>query len=623
VTAIMAVLLCTAGFAQTFSFELNGKKKEYKVGTKAYTDKSGLKVECVKTVHDDYGVEEWVLRFTNTGKKNSPTISNLNVMNDLTPGSDWTLHYTRGTDFTENDFQCYTEKIGTEPFILHPSEHRSSRDFMPFFRLTSPETVKIYAIGWTGEWASSFQLVKGGLKAEIDAPYLEAYLEPGESIRTARILVMTVKTDDERMAQNKFKRFMKQYHHPKDLNGQPAHFPLSSSFDFGDPAPFDEYGAMDAEWGIALVHRYKKFGLLPEDFWLDAGWYEGCDDWQHGNNWSTSVGNWNYRKDGFPNGLSELADTVHAVGCKFILWFEPERGRVNTTWVNEHPDYFIIKEQDDIQHLYDLSDPEALDWLCKEMDRMVKEHHVDLYRQDYNITPDPYYVAKDKPGRRGITESHYIEGLYTYWDYLRDNNPGLLIDNCASGGHRLDVETFERSAPLWRSDYCGHPEANQTMTYGLAQWVPSHGTGVYDDDLYNCRSGYSSAIIFNWQISGWGNILQMQAIMAEYRDMKPYYEEDFYPLTPEENNRNHAGWLAYQLDKPETNDGFIVAFRRPECPDADVTVKLGGLKPETTYTVWNKDADVTYHLTGAELASGFNIHLDEPRSSVIFRYIPE
>ena len=55
------------------------------------------------------------------------------------------------------------------------------------------------------------------------------------------------------------------------------------------------------------------------------------------------------------------------------------------------------------------------------------------------------YVSEDKdfvaiklvaPGQ-GITEIRYIEGLYAFWDYLRAQHPGLLVDNSASGGRRL------------------------------------------------------------------------------------------------------------------------------------------------------------------------------------------
>ena len=49
------------------------------------------------------------------------------------------------------------------------------------------------------------------------------------------------------------------------------------------------------------------------------------------------------------------------------------------------------------------------------------------------------------PDRVGVTEMQDIDGLYTFWDELRRAHPGLQIDNCASGGRRLDVETMSRS----------------------------------------------------------------------------------------------------------------------------------------------------------------------------------
>jgi len=618
VTTLAALSVCVGAFAQTFSFELDGKKKEYKVATKSYTDKSGLKVECTKTVHEDFGVEEWVLRFTNTGKANSPVISNLKVMNDVTAGSDWTLHHMKGTQFTAEDFLTYTEKLGSEPFHLAPREHRSSASVFPFFRLASPQMTKIYAIGWTGYWESTFQIEKNNLKTVISAPYLEAYLEPGESIRTAAIVMMTCPGNDERAAQNKFKKFMQTYHHPH-VNGEPAHYPTSCSFNFGEPYPYSEYSANTTKYSVALIERYQMFNLLGDAFWLDAGWYGNCSHWQDGFDWSNSVGSWYHDTDRYPNGLGDIADAIHEVGGKFILWFEPERAWDGSSWLKEHPEYYINIEGCP-NHLYNMADPQAVDYLCQSIDLMVKEYKVDIYRQDYNITPDPYYEVMDGPGRKGITESHYIEGLYKYWDYLIKNNPGLIIDNCASGGHRLDVETFSRSAPLWRSDYSGHPESNQTQTYGLQQWVPSTGTGVYDEDLYSCRSGYSSAMIFNWKVTGpGGNNITKRAIMDEYAEIKPYYEKDFYPLTPEENGRDHKSWVAYQLMDPDTQVGYVCAFRRPECEQPELVVCLGGLDAEKTYLVESKDGLAPVELTGAQLAKGFSIKLENARQSAIFK----
>ena len=52
--------------------------------------------------------------------------------------------------------------------------------------------------------------------------------------------------------------------------------------------------------------------------------------------------------------------------------------------------------------------------------------------------------------RQGITEIRYVEGMYTFLDELQQRHPDLIIDNCASGGRRLDLEMIRRSVTLTR-----------------------------------------------------------------------------------------------------------------------------------------------------------------------------
>ena len=46
-------------------------------------------------------------------------------------------------------------------------------------------------------------------------------------------------------------------------------------------------------------------------------------------------------------------------------------------------------------------------------------------------------ATKEGPERTGITEIKHIMGLYRFWDELRSRHPGLVIDNCSSGGRRF------------------------------------------------------------------------------------------------------------------------------------------------------------------------------------------
>ena len=133
---------------------------------------------------------------------------------------------------------------------------------------------------------------------------------------------------------------------------------------------------------------------------------------------------------------------------------------------------------------------------------MLTREGIDLYRQDFNIDPLAYWRANDAPDRQGLTEMRHVEGYLAYWDELRRRHPGLLIDSCASGGRRNDLETLRRAVPLLRSDYQafdGNPAyapGNQGHTYGLSSWIPYYGQGVYFTDrdyVYSVRSYLSPA----------------------------------------------------------------------------------------------------------------------------------
>jgi alpha-galactosidase len=100
------------------------------------------------------------------------------------------------------------------------------------------------------------------------------------------------------------------------------------------------------------------------------------------------------------------------------------------------------------------------------------DNAIDVYRQDLNIDPLPFWKGHDAPDRVGITEIRHVTGYLAFWDELQRRHPDLLIDSCASGGRRNDLESLRRAVPLWRSDYVYEPIGTQGMTYGLSAWLP-------------------------------------------------------------------------------------------------------------------------------------------------------
>ena len=595
-----------------------------------YTDPTtGLQVKCEISGFKEFNAVEWVLHFTNTSDSNTPQIKDVKVA-DYTMQSASTEPYQllscKGSNGARADFMATLAPIDDDA-MMQPTYGRSSdTSAFPFFNIISPDnTGVVVAIGWTGTWyASLTQNGEKELTLASGMSKMDLHLLPNETIRTPRIAMLFWQSDDFMAGNNAFRRFMLA-HHTHKVDNAYAHAPLCGGFDWGDPAPCNEYGCMTEDYAVALINRHKQFGIVPEVFWLDAGWYTGSGGPNfEGRNWYNQVGNWTVDKERFPNGLKPLSDAAHKIGAKFMVWFEPERVFKGTQFANEHPEWLIKLPSGGDNMLFNLGNKEALGWLCKYIGDMVEQNGIDYYRQDFNMAINGYWEANDAPDRIGISEIRHIEGLYAYWDYLLERFPNMIIDNCASGGRRLDLETMSRSLPLWRTDYhYGEVNGYQCHTYALNFFLPLHGTGVYGGDHYNFRSSMSSAMVTNWEVASRnGSLADMHRTIKLFKELRPYYMEDYYPLTGVKDLTGDDVWLAYQLNRPSDNSGIVMAFRRrnsaPE--NTSITVQLKGLNPTATYTVRNDNDGTTSEATGEQLAEGLTLNIANPLGSLMLQY---
>jgi alpha-galactosidase len=223
----------------------------------------------------------------------------------------------------------------------------------------------------------------------------------------------------------------------------------------------------------------------------------------------------------------------------------------------------------------------------------------------------------------GISEIRHIEGLYAYWDSLLVRFPSLLIDNCASGGRRIDLETTSRSAPLWRTDYqYGEPNGYQCHTYGLHFYLPVHGTAIYKTDDYTFRSGLGTTAVMNWEVTGRNSepIPALQKRISDFISLRPYFYGDYYPLTGTKNYTRNNVWSAFQFDRPEEKDGIILAFRREESMEEAINIKPGGLNEQAIYELSYEDYGLIISKTGKELMDGLNISIPHKPASLLIKY---
>ena len=82
---------------------------------------------------------------------------------------------------------------------------------------------------------------------------------------------------------------------------------------------------------------------------------------------------------------------------------------------------------------------------------LLMDRKMDVLRIDFNLRPLKYWQFSDGADRQGLTEIHYVNGLYALLSSLRRAFPALRIDNCASGGRRPPylLHEFLLDASFW------------------------------------------------------------------------------------------------------------------------------------------------------------------------------
>lgn len=589
------------------------------VKTVVYADPATkLRLTVVYTVYKDYPAVEWVARLKNEGAAATPLIENVLACAADFPGfaaGPVTLYRARGSSAERSDFAPIEDVLADKGEVVFGTSAGRSSDTtaLPFFNMAGPGRGVLAAVGWSGSWKAAVRRVAAqGLVLDAGMAKTRFRLHPGEEVRTPSIALLFWQGSDRMAGHNLFRRFILAHHTPRP-GGKPLVLPICHGVGYGGPFPCNEYVCATESYAIGMIERLHQFGIDPDACWIDAGWYENPT-----NQWWSGVGTWEVNRKNFPRGLKPVTEASKKLGEGFVVWFEPERVYEGTWLDREHKDWLTFLPGNP-NRLLDLGNPKALAWLTDHISNFIRDEGITIYRQDFNFEPAPYWKAMDAPDRVGIAEMKHIEGLYKFWDALLERNPGLLIDNCASGGRRIDLETTSRSIPLWRTDYqYWEPNGYQCHTYGLHFYLPASGTGNGDPRKYWFRSSMGGAVVMGWELTPGFNIRGAVEDMAEFRTLRAYLFGDYYPLTP--YSTGDDAWAAFQWDRPEERDGIVLAFRRPMAPQSSIIVKLGGLEAGADYEVNYEDYGVVVVRSGRELAEGLTLKIPEAPASMLIKY---
>ena len=210
-----------------------------------------------------------------------------------------------------------------------------------------------------------------------------------------------------------------------------------------------------------FIDRYLEEKLPLDYWWMDAGWYRAT-----GMAADRHLGGGH---EAFPRRAAGDLRPRPSKGVKTIVWFEPER--VTRHVARREPSGVDSGRQErrPAQPRQPRGAPVA-DRARRQADHRAGHRPLP---PGFQHRPAGLLARNDAEDRQGITENHHVTGYLAYWDELRRRHPNMLIDSCASGGRRNDLETMRRAVPLLRSDYIMKPWATSATPTASRSGCPS------------------------------------------------------------------------------------------------------------------------------------------------------
>ena len=215
------------------------------------------------------------------------------------------------------------------------------------------------------------------------------------------------------------------------------------------PQLFNEYCTT---WGVpsdenlsSILERIRDKGF--DALVIDAGWFREGDA-----QWFENGGDWNVSPELFPHGLKDMVDRIHAAGMKAGLWFEWENCSAKShisakeDWML-HRNGYVLNESG--KKYLDLRKPEVIEYLDEKVIGLMRDCGIDYIKTDYNGTIGIGCDGADSLGE-GLRQN--MEASKAFFRRMHAQLPDLMIENCSSGGHRLEPSMMEVSTMASFSD---------------------------------------------------------------------------------------------------------------------------------------------------------------------------
>ena len=257
-----------------------------------------------------------------------------------------------------------------------------------------------------------------------------------------------------------------------------------------------------------MMEDIKEMG--GELFVMDDGWFG--DKYQRNDDKST-LGDWMVDRKKLPGGIKPLVDKAKSLGIHFGIWIEPESANTISEFYEKHPDWVLQEKGRELkqgrggtQVLLDMCNPKVQDFVFKLVDNLMTENPDIAYiKWDANCSLQNYgstYLPAQKQSHIYI---EYHRGLLKTLERIRAKYPRLVIQDCSSGGGRVNYGLLPYFEEFWPSDN-NDPFQRVFIQWGTSYFFPSNAMAQHIAHSPYWNTGRTSPIKYRTDVAMSGRL---------------------------------------------------------------------------------------------------------------------
>ncbi|RAP75269.1 alpha-galactosidase [Paenibacillus montanisoli] len=517
------------------------------------------------------------------------------------PADEWTLLHYKSEWGAE--FEPVRQPLAGEDVVLETRKGRSSKDMHPWMSVIgSGGDVLTVSPMWSGNWilrcesgAAGSYAVSGGLN---DWEFFKR-LQPGQAMEGIHVAMAAGSGGDLNSTSVPLARVGRKYWYAQN------------SFSRSLPAEWNHWWSyedktINEEAFRANAAEAAKLGI--EICTLDAGWFGPSDA---ATEWYEYRGDWEMVNTArFPSGIRALSDDVHGLGMKFGIWCEIEAVGKSAKVSQRYPSFPARRDGEPLGYLC-FGNPEVQEWAFGMLDGLITGYNCQWIKLDFNLDPQAGCNSTDHGHGAGDGLYEHYNGYYRVLDRVRAKHPEVILENCSSGGLRIDLGMLQHTHTTFLSDP-DWPEHSLQVFWGATtmlapevclHWSYSEFLWDYEKQKFNPLSPDLKPYQFDYytriaMMRGFGISQKlpqmpewMRARLAHhiglYRDkVKPFVRSgDLFRLTAQPV-RGGLGdcWSAFQYSMHASDEHLVFVFRLPGSEE-ERTIRLLELDAEATYRV--------------------------------------